>query len=215
MTALALAFEVVDAQAQPYAAVPTLMLKLRVSETNGEEVHTLALRCQIRIEPQRRRYSHTEEERLLELFGETPRWGDTLKPFLWTHTDTMIRGFSGETEVNLPMVCTYDFELTAAKYMHSLEDGEIPIILFFSGTVFFKGESGFNVEPVPWNKEAHYRLPVKVWRDVMDLYFPNSGWLRLRRESLDDLQRFKATRALATWDEVIAVLLKEAGGNAE
>jgi hypothetical protein len=54
-------------------------------------------------------------------------------------------------------------------------------------------------------------VPVQVWRDVMDRYFPGGGWLRVRRETIDALQRFKAARALPTWDDAIAQLLKEAG----
>lgn len=88
-----LAFEVVDARPEPHAAAPTLMLRLRVAEPSGGNVHALALRCQIRIEPQKRRYTLEEEERLYELFGETPRWGDSLRPFLWTHVSTTIAGF--------------------------------------------------------------------------------------------------------------------------
>ena len=206
-----LSFAVVDAAAERYAAEPTLMLRLRVEELTGETVHSLALRCQIRIEPQRRRYTAVEEERLLDLFGEPPRWGDSLRPFLWTHASAMLPGFTGGTDIDLPVTCTYDFEVAAARYLHSLSDGEVPLVLLFSGTVFYKGESGFNVEPVPWHQEANFRLPVQVWRDVMDLYFPNSGWLRVPRHTLDDLQRFKASRALPTWEQAFEMLLKEAG----
>ena len=79
-----LVFDCIDAQPERYAAVPTLQLKLRISETTGERVHAITLRCQIRIEPQRRRYSSQEADGLLELFGETQRWGDTLKPMqIW------------------------------------------------------------------------------------------------------------------------------------
>ena len=52
-----LVFDATDAQPDRYAAVPTLLVKLRISETTGAQVHAIALRCQIRIEPQRRRYS--------------------------------------------------------------------------------------------------------------------------------------------------------------
>jgi hypothetical protein len=45
----------------------------------------------------------------------------------------------------------------------------------------------------------------------MDLYFPNSGWLRVGRDTLDALQRFKASRALPTWDQALEQLLKQAG----
>ncbi len=205
----ALRFEVTDARAEPHAAVPTIMLGLRVVEESGVSVHALALRSQIRIEPQRRRYGRREEEHLYELFGETPRWGDSLRPFLWTHVSTTIGRFTGSTEVDLPVACTYDFEVAAAKYLHALEGGEVPLIILFSGTVFTRGVSGFAAEPVSWAQEATFRLPVSVWRSVMDLYFPNSGWLRLDRQTIDALQQFKASRALPTWDQALAQLLKE------
>jgi hypothetical protein len=205
-----LAFDVVAARAEAHAAVPTIMMLVRVTEAEGGTVHALALRCQIRIEPQRRRYQPDEEDRLYEMFGETPRWGDSLRPFLWTHVSTTVAGFTGSTEFDLPVPCTYDFEVAAAKYLHALSGGDIPLILLFSGTVFTRGERGFAAEPVSWSLEATYRLPVAVWRGVMDLYFPNSGWLRVNRDVLDRLQRFKVSRALPTWDQAFELLLKQA-----
>ena len=136
---------------------------------------------------------------------------DTLRPFLWTNVATTVSGFTASTEIDLPITCTYDFEVAAAKYMHSLDDGEIPIVVMFSGTVFARGSAGLNAAPVSWSEEASYRLPVVLWREMMDLYFPNAGWLRLGRETLDSLQRYKADRALLTWDETFERLLKEAG----
>ena len=202
-----LVFECLDARPERFAAVPTLLLKLRIAETTGERVHAIALRCQLRIEAQRRRYSAAEADDLLELFGETARWGDTLKPLHFTNLGLMVPGFAGSIEIDLPVPCTYDFEVTATKYFHALEEGEIPLLLLFSGTVFQKGETGFAVEQVPWHKEAAFRLPVSVWREVMDLYFPNSGWIRMRRETLDALQRFKARRAMTTWDQTLEALI--------
>jgi Family of unknown function (DUF6084) len=204
-------FEVSGARVEAYAAVPTLILRLRIVAADGAAVHAIALRSQIMIEPQRRQYDHDEEQRLTELFGDTPRWGDTLRPFLWTNVSTTVTGFTGETEIDLAITCTYDFEIASAKYMHSLDGGEIPIVALFSGTVFGRSAAGLSAAPVSWSEEASYRLPVTLWRDMMDLYFPNTGWLRLRRETLDALQRFKAQRALLTWDETFERLLKEAG----
>ena len=163
------------------------------------------------IEPKRRHYGHDEEQRLIELFGDTPRWGDTLRPFLWTNVATTVPGFTDSTEIDLPITCTYDFDIASAKYMHSLDDGEIPIVVMFSGTVFGRSAVGLSTAPVSWSEEASYRLPVMLWRDMMDLYFPNTGWLRLRRETLDALLRFKADRAVLTWDETLEQLLKQAG----
>jgi len=204
-------FEVVGARVEAYAAVPTLILRLRITAADGMPVHAIALRSQIMIEPKRRHYDHDEESRLTELFGETPRWGDTLRPFLWTNVSLTVSGFTSVTEIDLPITCTYDFEIASAKYMHSLDGGEIPIVAMFSGTVFGRSAAGLNAAPVSWSEEASYRLPVSLWRDMMDLYFPDTAWLRLRRETLDALQRYKTERTLMTWDETFERLLKEAG----
>jgi hypothetical protein len=207
---IALGFEVLGVRAEPYAAVPTLMFRLRITEGTGERIHTIALRCQIQIEPRQRHYGEAEEERLFELYGEAPRWGETLQTLLWTHASLMVQGFTGSCEIDLPVACTYDFEVTAAKYFHALDDGEIPLLMLFSGTAFTRGQTGFSVEPVPWEKEAPFRLPVRVWRELMDHYFPGGAWIRLRRESFDALHHFKGRRALATWDDAVEVLIHEA-----
>lgn len=206
-----LRFEVLEAVAERHAAVPTITLRTRAEEADGERVHAAALRCQIRIEPQRRRYSEAEEDKLYELFGETPQWGSSLRPFTWTHVATTLGKFEGATEFDLAVECTYDFEVAAAKYLHALGDGEIPLILLFSGTVFTQGSSGFAAVPLSWSTEASYRLPVAVWRATMDAFYPGSAFVRLRLDTLDDLQRFKARRGLPTWDQAFAQLLKEAG----
>ena len=209
-----LSFQVLNAAPEKYAAVPTLLFGLQVADSSGALIHNIALRCQIRIEPQRRRYTGPEEARLVELFGDTPQWGDTLKPFLWTHVSHMLPGFRDTTEVPLPVPCSYDFEVTAAKYLHALDDGEIPLLFLFSGTVFSQGEKGLYVSPVPWHRDARYRLPARVWRGLMDQYYPGSAWLRLRRETLDSLIQFKARRALTTWDDTLDTLLREVTGRA-
>jgi hypothetical protein len=202
--------EVMWGRPDPHAAAPTLLLGLRITRPEDQPVHALVLRAQIRIEPQLRRYSPEEEGRLLELFGEAPRWGQTVKPFLWTHVSTSVGGFTGSVEIELPVPCTYDFEVASAKYLHGLGDGDIPLVLLFSGTIFGRDDGGLVVVPVGWNVEASHRLPIQVWRDTMDAYFPNSGWIRVPRETLDALTRYKADRALPSWEEAFERLLKEA-----
>ena len=205
-----LSFSVTGARAEPYAAVPTLSLRLRITESTGVPIHALALRVQIQIEPRRRRYASGESERLLELFGAPERYGDTLKTLLWTHVHLVLPSFEGAVEVDLPITCTYDFEVAAAKYFDSLESGEIPLLLLFSGTVFLKSPAGFAVEQVPWEKEASYGLQVAVWREVMDRYFPGSAWIRLRKDTFEALHRFKSAQSLPTWEAALEALLLEA-----
>ncbi|MDQ1359103.1 MAG: hypothetical protein QOF20_278 [Acidimicrobiaceae bacterium] len=206
-------FEVLGARAQPYAAVPTIMFKIRITEASGYYVHAVALRAQIMIEPQRRSYNSEDHDRLYELFDDPKRWGTTLKPFLWTHTGIVVPRFDGTIEVDLPMTCTYDFEVAGNKYLHSLRDGEVPLQFLFAGTFFTNGDndSGFAAEPVGWNKDRSFKMPVQVWRECMDMYFPNSGWIRARKETIDLLTKYKVSKALPTWEDTIEALLKQAG----
>ena len=205
-----LAFECLSVRSDPYAASPTLVFRLRITEGGGLTVNTIALRCQLRIEPHRRTYSGVETPLLADLFGSTDRWGDTLKPLQFATVAVMVPGFTGATEVDLPVPCSYDLEVAASKYFASLEDGEIPLLLLFSGTVFVRTPTGFSVDQVPWTSETAQRVPVAVWRAAMDRFFPGSGWLRLRRDTLAELQRYKADKALPGWDDVVADLLAQA-----
>ena len=202
-----LQFDIVDLFAEPYAAAPQLTARLRVQENTGAVVHALALRAQVRIEPQRRAYTAEEERGLVELFGRRERWYDTLKPFLWMQTGTMVQGFTGLTEVDMALPCTYDFEVTAAKYLHALRDGAVSVVLLFSGTVFTRGERGFGVEQVPWDREARFELPLTVWQQMLDRYYPGTGWIRLDHEVIGLLARHKAEHGYTTWDEMLRALV--------
>lgn len=208
-----LRFECAGAAAQRYAVAPTLALALRVTESTGAAIHTIALRCQLRIEPHRRRYATAEAERLNDLFGEPARWAETLKPLQFITLSTMVPSFTGTTEIELLVPCTYDLEVAAGRYFASLDDGEIPLLLLFSGTVFVKRGDGYEITQVPWSAEASYRLPVSLWREVIDLHFPDRAWITLSRDTLDELARFKSQQALPTWDSTISALLKDAGAS--
>jgi hypothetical protein len=210
-----LAFTVVDIVPEPYAVTPTLLARVRVEERTGERVHALALRAQVRIQPQRRRYDDTEEQALLDLFGDRSRFAQTLRPFLWLHTSTVAQGFTGSTEITLPLPCTYDFEVSGTTYLHALRNGEVPLLFLFSGTVFTRGAAGFSVAQVPWDQEASYRLPVAVWRDLMAEVFPGSEWVRMSRETVEALAHLRHVRGLTSWDAVVSMLLAEGPDRAE
>ena len=204
-----LVFDCIDVQSDRYAAGPTLNFRLRVAEASGVRVHAIALRCQIRIEPQKRRYAPAEAAGLNDLFGDASRWADTLKPLQFANVSAMVPSFTGSVEIDVPVACTYDLDIASTSYFHALEEGEIPLLFLFSGTMFTKGTTGFSVTQVPWNKEASYRLPVSEWRLMMDRFFPNSGWLRVSRSTLEALRAFKSARALPTWEQTLTVLLDE------
>jgi hypothetical protein len=202
-------FDCLGARAEPYAAAPTLMFRLRITETSGRPVRAVALRCQVRIEPIRRHYSDVEAARLAGLFGERARWGQTLNPLQLATLSVMVPAFTGTTEIDVPLPCSYDLEVASGQYFHALDDGEIPLLMLFSGTVF----TADGIAPIPWDRECDHRMPVAVWRDLMEVYFPGGGWLRLTRQTLDGLQEFKHRQAIPTWDGAVTALLKEAGAD--
>jgi hypothetical protein len=208
-----LTFQVVEAAPLPFAASPHLVFKLRIADVEAPAVPipAVALRCQIRIEPAGRRYDAGEQERLLDLFGEPARWGRTLRGMLWAHASLMVPSFTGGTVVDLPVPCTFDFNVAATKYFAALDDGEVPLSLLFSGTIFHADEDGaLQVAPISWEKEAEFRLPVRAWKEMMELYYPNTAWLCLRRDIFDRFYEYKRRMGLPTWEHALESLLARA-----
>jgi hypothetical protein len=201
-----LSFKVESASVVPFAAVPMIAFQLKIKNAvTDEKIHTIALRCQIQIETTRRRYTPEEQERLLDLFGEPDRWSQTLRSMLWTNANVVVPGFEGsETVVDLQVPCTFDFNVAATKYFEGLDDGDIPLNLLFSGTVFYApADSPLQVAPISWEQEARYKLPVKVWRQMMDAYYPNTVWINLRKDVFDRLYRYKMQHGIPTWEQAV------------
>jgi len=205
-----LRFACTGSRPEPHAAGPALQLDLRVEDGTGRRVHAVALRVQIRIDPRPRRYSVEETARLTDLFGEPNRWGDTLQPLQLATVPVLTPSFTNSTTVAVNVPLTYDLDIAAARYLHGLDAGEIPLTLLFSGTMFYAGDTGVQLGLVPWHEEAEHRLPVAVWRAAMDEHFPGSGWVRLRRDTLDRLAAFRSAHTLLSWDNAVERLLKEA-----
>ena len=209
-------FRVDGAEPERFAAAPMLLLKLHVAEAiaPGAEptpIHSVVLRCQVRIEPARRSYTAVEKERLRDLFGTPERWGQTLRAMLWTHLSAVVPPFEGETIVDLPVPCSYDFSVAATKYFAALDEGDLPLCLLFSGTIFYQGSAGaLQVAQISWEKEAEFRLPAATWRGLMDEYYPNSAWLCLRKDAFDRLDQFRRDHGLPTWEQALERLLAAA-----
>jgi hypothetical protein len=201
-------FAVESAEVERFAAAPLLLFKLRVNGTEGTRIQAMGLRCQIRIEPSRRCYSPLEQQKLAELFGGADRWGQTLRPFLWAHASLNVPPFTGSTCVDLPVPCSFDFNLAATKYFSALEDGEMPLCFLFSGTVFYDGPDGsLRATQIPWDKEACYRLSAVTWQELMDRHYPNSAWLCLRRDISDRFRSYQSSSGLATPEQTMEKLL--------
>jgi hypothetical protein len=209
-------FHIEGVEAVAYAASPTLAFKLRIIQAPeaGEplaSIHSVILRCQLRLEPARRRYTTDEQEDLHELFGETHRWGQTVRSMLWTNAAITVPAFTDQTVIDLPIPCTWDFNIAGTKYFNALAEGEVPVSFLFSGTIFYAAEDeALQVAQISWEKEATFRLPVQVWRKMMDLYYPNTVWLGVPREVFDRLKQVKTGAAMADVGQVIEMLLDKA-----
>jgi hypothetical protein len=204
-------FSVVGARAAEYCMVPTLNFELAI--TASRPVEAVALDCQIRVEAQARRYGSGERDALFELFGKAEDWPRTVRSLLWTHASVSVGRIAGPAQVELPVPCTFDFNVVTTKYFAALEEGQIPLLFLFSGAIFYLDQEGaLQVGRVAWTKEAGYRLPVSAWQDLMELYYPNSTWLCLRRDAFSQLAAFKAANALPTFEQTLERLLGGAAG---
>lgn len=205
-----LELEVVAAAAATHVAAPTLRFTLRATEPTGREVYMVALTTQIHIDPGLRSHGSETRELLVDLFGAPDRWAATTTSVVWAQVDRLVSSFTGSTEFDLPVLCNYDLEVAATKYLYALTDGAVPLSFHFSGRIFYRADDGrLQVVLVPWSS-AVFRLPVATWRRMIDRHYPGNGWIRLEEETLRRLQLRKAERGLPTFDDAVAELLDEA-----
>ena len=182
-------FKITGVDAAQRGLVPLLHFKLEITnEPAAETIQSVMLQTQIQIQSPQRAYADSEKEKLKELFGTPDQWGQTLRNKLWTHANTIVPTFSAKTEIVVPVVCTFDLNVAATKYFYALEEGEVPLLFLFSGTIFYAGADGrLQVQQVSWNKECAYRMPITTWKELMDHHYPASAWVSLGRETFDRL----------------------------
>ncbi len=208
-----LAFRVQGVAPLTPAAVPTLCFTLAVDAAGGRPIRSVMLQTQLQIAARRRRYDAGAEAQLFELFGEPERWGTTLRTLPWAQVAKVVPAFSGSTVVELAVPCTYDFDVAASRYLLALGDGDVPLELLFSGTLFYAdGDGRLQAGQISWNQEAEYAMPIAVWRETMDRHFPGCGWLRLGSDGFARLAAYRSRHALATWDDVVDRLLAAEAG---
>lgn len=203
-----LTFSIEDSEPVRFAAQPTLRFGLRIASVGGGAIRSVMLDTQIQIAARRRSYDQGAHDRLFELFGRTEDWSTTLRTLAWTRTTMVVPPFTDTTLVDLLVPCSYDLEVIASRYIDSLADGEVPLEFLFSGTLFYSAPNGMlQTGRIGWDQDADYRMPVSVWKDTMDHYFPQSAWLRLSKQSFDRLSAYKSRNAIATWDDALDSLL--------
>jgi hypothetical protein len=197
-------FTIEDAHQVQYAASPHIAFNVRISNPAATNIHSIILRSQINLDASRRRYTASEQARLADLFGEPQRWGETLRSMLWTNAGVIVPAFTDAVTAELQVPCTFDFNVAATKYFAGIDEGEVPLSFYFNGTIFYSSDDGrLQVTHIPWEKEATFRMPIAVWREMMEIYYPNTAWLCLRRDVFDRLYRYKIQHGLPTFEEAL------------
>ncbi len=207
-------FQVLSASGRRHAAVPALDFDVHVSEPGGRAVYAIALTAQIMMEPARRAYDAETRAKLVELFGAPERWATTTRSLVWHQADVLVPAFTGSTTFRVAVPASFDMEVASAKYLHGLPDGEVPLAFNFNGTVHYRGDDGrLQMSLIPWSCSAEFRFPVSIWQELIEHYYPGTGWVPLQQGTLRALQREKARRALPTLDACVAELLGEEEGS--
>ena len=207
-------FQVGSAEPAERGLVPLIHFRISiVNRTPAEKIQNVLLHAQIQIQSPQRSYTATEKEKLRELFGRPEDWGQTLRNKLWAHANTIVPAFTDRTEALLAVPCTFDLNVAATKYFYALENGDVPLLFLFSGTIFYCGPDGrLQIQQISWDKECAWRMPVDTWRKMMDQHYPNIAFLWLERGVFDRLYEFKRKHSFATWEGVIDRLLTHGNG---
>ena len=79
-----------------------------------------------------------ETARLTDLFGEPGRWADTFNPLQLATIPVLTPSFTGSVTVPVTVPLTYDLDIAAARYLHGLDGGEVPLTLLFSATLSYR-----------------------------------------------------------------------------
>jgi hypothetical protein len=204
---------VISAAHERHSAAPTMVFALGVSEPEGHDIYTIALTVQIQIDPAKRGYDQDTRLRLQELFGPPGQGAASTQSLVWARVDVLVPSFLGSTTVELRVPCTYDLEVATAKYFNALDDGDVPLSFHFTGTVFYRGPDGtLQVVLIPWDTDAQFRMPVAVWRAMIDEHYPAGGWIRLHETTLARLHARRADRGLPSFDACVTELLEGRDG---
>ena len=206
-------FKVTGIEPAQRGLTPLLHFILEITNTpETETIQSVMLQTQIQIQAPHRVYNAEEKEKLKELFGVPEDWGQTLRTRLCKHANTIVPQFHGRTRTILAVPCTFDFNVAATKYFYALQDGEVPLLFLFSGTVFYAAPDGrLQIQKVSWEKECTWRMPIARWQELMEYHYPDSAWMAMRRDVFDQLYEFKRREGLSSWDEVLERLLTTNG----
>ena len=162
------------------ALVPTIEFEAQVTNRSGEGMQGCYLTC--------------------EAYMNFPN-----KKLYWGSTNVVVGSFSAPSPASckLRLSCGYDANLSVAKYLETVSEGEIPLELNFDGICFWGGNSQ-NIS----RRTKDTTIPTSTWRSLVLAYYRNARWIMITSETLKTLEEFRDKWQLHTHDEVIKELIK-------
>ena len=135
----------------------------------------------------------------------------TTRSLVWAQLDVVVPAFTGSTTVAVPIACNYDMEVAAAKYLHSLPDGEAPLAMHFNGVVYYPNDDGgLQMVLIPWSRSVGFRMPVSVWSETIEHYYPNTAWVACAPRRSTRCERRRVDAPTPTLDAAVRELLEDA-----
>ncbi len=136
-----------SAEACPFAAAPTIAFRLTLTNATPSQIIRVSLSApRSMIEAPKPPLRRDERERLRDLFGEPAAGPDAAPYALDPHLQPRPGLFRSSIDVDLPVACTFDFNVAAAKYFHALERGMCRSFFQFSGTMFYRSAEGVDAD---------------------------------------------------------------------
>jgi hypothetical protein len=178
-------FTILGATPAAGAAAPALDFTLAVSDPAAGEVFAIAVTAQIQIES--------------EISGDDP--------LLWARADVLVPTFHGSTHFMAQIPCTYDLGLATVRRLRSMRAGTVGLTFHFSGRVLRRAvDRGVDLAEIPAGTRAHWNMPVSVWERAIRRHYPHGGWIPVREDTAEALQRLSAARG-QSFDALLTDLL--------
>jgi Family of unknown function (DUF6084) len=208
-----LSFRIEGSSAVAFSAAPELAFAVRIANARPHEpVQSILLRCQIHLDAPARAYSSVEAASLRDLFGEGRVWGRAVRRVLWAHATVVVPAFEVDTVVELHVPCAADPLAAVTRYFAAIREGEVPVVMLFSGTVLHEGvRGGLQAFPVPWSSEARWALPVRTHVQAVEAHHGALAPVVVKRTLLDRLERYRGRAGLASLDQALESLLAREG----
>ena len=206
-----LGFAIEGAEVAKFAASPQIILKLRITNLDpSKTIQSIALRGQIQIEVTRRRYKPEDQEKLRDLFGEPDRWSQTLKNLLWTHVSVNVPAFQNDTVADVPVPCTFDFNVGATKYFHGLTDGEVPSErdVQRNGFLFRRQCTHAGCADFLGQRSSLQPPGIRLARHDGHLLSRDAPGYALRRDVFERLYDYKVRHGIPTWEQAFESMLE-------